>query len=73
MKTYEIWNKKRYLYTILPSDGDPFQALEREQRQNRGVHLVEVENGNRTRLVDDEPIVTDDDEYDFTDWQSDEF
>lgn len=65
-KAYEIWEQNRYLYSVFPSDGNPFTVLEDEQKRHPRAQLVELENGVRTTVG--QPLSTDD-EILFEEWE----
>ena len=51
MRSFEIFDGDRYLYTVMPSE-NPRQAYREEQRRSRSarIRMVMIENGERTEV-----------------------
>lgn len=73
MKMFEILDGRAYLLSVMPSE-NPFRVLEDERRARRNprLSLVMVENGIRTVVEGPGTLETDEEEFDFGEFQEDE-
>lgn len=64
MRSFEIFDGDRYLYTVMPSES-PRQAYREEQRRSRSprIRMVMIENGERTEVEGPSPVEPEEEEF----------